>query len=154
MKLLCISVKIYKCDMMGDSCGRCLIIPSFYSCGWCDSKCSIQGDCIDSTWLHSSSTCPNPKILRVSYNNRIPIVIPYQYRTNHIDGVMVSMLTSSMVDCVLEPQRSQTKDYEIGICCIKKWVKTDLLWIRTMCLSGFCFSELALWKLTKRVGLE
>ena len=60
-----VQVKIYKCDMMGDSCGRCLIIPSFYSCGWCGSKCSIQGDCIDSTWLHSSSTCPNPKILRI-----------------------------------------------------------------------------------------
>ena len=123
---MCISVKMYKCEMMGDSCGQCLIIPSNHNCGWCDSRCSIQSDCIDSTWLHSTHICPNPKIFRVSDNNTIPIVIPYQYRTNHIDGVMVSMLTSSMVDCVLEPQRGQTKHYEIGICCSKGALATIL----------------------------
>ena len=30
---------------------------------------------------------------------------------------MVSMLASSVVDHVLEPQSGQTKDYKIGICC-------------------------------------
>ena len=36
---------------------------------------------------------------------------------NHIGGVMVSMLTSSVVDCEYEPPPlGQTKGYEIGIC--------------------------------------
>jgi hypothetical protein len=30
---------------------------------------------------------------------------------------MVSMLASSAVDCVFEPQLGKTKDYKIGICC-------------------------------------
>ena len=37
--------------------------------------------------------------------------------SNRLDGVMVSVLISSAVDCVFEPQKGQTKDYEIGICC-------------------------------------
>jgi hypothetical protein len=36
---------------------------------------------------------------------------------NHICGVMVSVLGSSVVDCGFEPRSGQTKDYEIGICC-------------------------------------
>jgi hypothetical protein len=35
---------------------------------------------------------------------------------NRIDGVMVSMLSSSAVDRGFEPWSGQTKDYEIGIC--------------------------------------
>ena len=35
---------------------------------------------------------------------------------NRIDGVMVSMLSSSAVDRGFEPRSGQTKDYEIGIC--------------------------------------
>jgi hypothetical protein len=34
-----------------------------------------------------------------------------------IDGVIVSVLTSSEVDCGSEPQSGQTKDYEISMCC-------------------------------------
>jgi hypothetical protein len=34
-----------------------------------------------------------------------------------IGGVMVSILTSSVVDREFEPQSGQTKDYNIGICC-------------------------------------
>ena len=30
---------------------------------------------------------------------------------------MVSVLTSSAVDCDFEPRQGQTKGYEIGICC-------------------------------------
>ena len=33
-----------------------------------------------------------------------------------INGVMVSVLSSSVVDRGLKTQRGQTKDYEIGIC--------------------------------------
>jgi hypothetical protein len=36
---------------------------------------------------------------------------------NRIGGVMVSMLTSSVVDGGFESWSGQTKDYEIGICC-------------------------------------
>ena len=38
---------------------------------------------------------------------------------NHIGGVMVSVLASSVqvVDRGFEPQSDQTKDYKIGICC-------------------------------------
>ena len=36
--------------------------------------------------------------------------------SNRIDGVMVSVLTSSEIDCGLEPDK--TKDYEIGVCCV------------------------------------
>jgi len=32
-------------------------------------------------------------------------------------GVMVSMLTSSVVDCGFELRSGQTKDYKNGICC-------------------------------------
>lgn len=61
-----VQVKMYKCEMMGDSCGTCLIIPSEYKCGWCDTKCSIQEVCVaTSIWLHSSSTCPNPIITKI-----------------------------------------------------------------------------------------
>jgi hypothetical protein len=36
---------------------------------------------------------------------------------NSIDGVMVSVLSSSAVDHGFEPWSSQTEDYKIGICC-------------------------------------
>ena len=41
----------------------------------------------------------------------------YKYIYNRIDGVMVSVLASSVVDCGFPPQSGQTKNYEIGICC-------------------------------------
>ena len=40
-----------------------------------------------------------------------------RYCHNHIVGVMVSMLASSVVDREIELRSDQTKDYEIGICC-------------------------------------
>ena len=39
------------------------------------------------------------------------------YLPNCIDIVLVSVLVSSVVDHVFEPQSGQPKDYEIGICC-------------------------------------
>ena len=36
---------------------------------------------------------------------------------NDNDGVMVSMLTSSVVDCGFKPLSSQIKDCKIGMCC-------------------------------------
>jgi hypothetical protein len=40
-----------------------------------------------------------------------------KHSLNRIGGVMVSVLASSAVDRGFEPRSSQTKDYEIGICC-------------------------------------
>jgi hypothetical protein len=40
-----------------------------------------------------------------------------QCNLNRIGGIMVSALTSSVVDCGFEPRSGQTKDYKIGICC-------------------------------------
>ena len=36
---------------------------------------------------------------------------------NHIGGVMVSVLASSVVDRGFDPRSGQTKDYKIDICC-------------------------------------
>ena len=36
---------------------------------------------------------------------------------NRISGIVVSMLTLSVVDRGFEPRSGQTKDYKIGICC-------------------------------------
>ena len=36
---------------------------------------------------------------------------------NRIGGVMVCVLTLSVIDGGFEPQSHQTKDYKIGICC-------------------------------------
>jgi len=44
---------------------------------------------------------------------------------NHIDDVMVDMLTSSVVDHGFEPRLSHTKDYIIDICCFS--VKADVM---------------------------
>jgi hypothetical protein len=38
-------------------------------------------------------------------------------KVDHIDGVMVSVLTSNAVNCGLETCSGQTKYYETGICC-------------------------------------
>ena len=70
---------------------------------------------------------------------------------NCICGVMVSVLTSSLVDYVFDPRSSQTKDYKIGICCFSTKhavLRRKSNGIRIMCLSGAtclsadcCFSE-------------
>ena len=36
---------------------------------------------------------------------------------NHICGVMVCVLASSVIDRGFEPWSGQTKDYKVGICC-------------------------------------
>ena len=41
----------------------------------------------------------------------------YHNGKNRIDGVMISVLASSVVDRGFEPRLGQTKDYTIGTCC-------------------------------------
>ena len=77
---------------------------------------------------------------------------------NRSSGVMVSVLTSSVVDRVFKSWSGQTKDYEIGICCfsakhtaLRRKNKDGLAQNQNnvskvgACLSAdCCFSELAL----------
>ena len=55
------------------------------------------------------------KYKRLLFNSVIQLYLLSLYR---IHGVIVSVLASSAVDPGFEPQSGQTKDYEIGICCI------------------------------------
>ena len=85
--------------------------------------------------FHQPHLCPPQNILQVQMRNidnvlwfvlqhltlQFEIHIGIQSfsspEMNRICGVMVSMLTSSAVDCGFEPQSGQTnKDYKIGIC--------------------------------------
>ena len=45
------------------------------------------------------------------------LCIIQQWPTDHIDGVMVSILISSVVDNGFKLRSGHTKDYKIGICC-------------------------------------
>ena len=49
-----------------------------------------------------------------------------QIQINHIDGVIVIVLASSVVDLGFEPRSGQAKDYKIGICCFS--AKHAALW--------------------------
>ena len=59
--------------------------------------------------------------------------------TNHIGGVMVSMLASTAIDSRLEPQSGQTKVFVASPLCRQHQgvrAKTGFLGIRIICLSG------------------
>ena len=46
------------------------------------------------------------------------VITQYMYLCrNGIDGVMVRVIASNVIDRVLEPLSSQPKDYKIDICC-------------------------------------
>ena len=65
----------------------------------------------------SGATClPSPVGCSFSGDINI-IIISLKYIYNRISGIMVSMLSSSMVDRWFESRSGQTKDYKIGICC-------------------------------------
>jgi hypothetical protein len=50
--------------------------------------------------------------------NKIPLIVSHMHkRANDIGGVMVSMVASSVVDRVFEPQSGKTEEKKIGICC-------------------------------------
>ena len=51
--------------------------------------------------------------MKISYI--FPIICTH-FVFNRIDGIMVSVLASSAVDCGFESWSGQTKDYKIGIC--------------------------------------
>ena len=56
----------------------------------------------------------------------ILIILQCQNEVDRIDGVIVSVLTSSAVNHGFEPLSSQTNDYKIGICCFS--AKHAALW--------------------------
>ena len=57
----------------------------------------------------------------------------FRVKTNHICGVMVSMLAKSAIDRGFEPRSGQTKDYKIGICCFSakqfEGVRVNIGWL-------------------------
>jgi len=82
----------------------------------------------------------------------------YHIVRNHIGGVMLSVLASSVVDRGFEPRSGQTKDYEICIYCFsathavlrrksKDWLvrnQENVSEWSGMSTALCCFSELAL----------
>jgi hypothetical protein len=85
-------------------------------------------------------------------------------RRNCIGGVMVSVLTSSVVDRGFEPLSGLTKDYKIGICCFSaKHAALRSYWLRIRIMCGVEWHVyprtvvLVSWHYknpTRRVGLE
>ena len=77
---------------------------------------------------------------------------------NRIDGIIVSVLASSVIECGFEPRLSQTNQSKLTLAASPLgrqhyWVRTKTGWlkIRMMCPSGAtylladcCFSELAI----------
>ena len=60
-----IHVLVYHCRLMADNCGRCILLPEKYGCGWCFSSntCEVAERCSQqSKWRSSSQICPNPSI--------------------------------------------------------------------------------------------
>jgi len=49
--------------------------------------------------------------------NQENVVGLHVYPWDSISGIMVSMLTLSVVDREFEPLSGKTKDHKIGICC-------------------------------------
>ena len=45
------------------------------------------------------------------------LILFFNYVLHRFNGVIVSVLTSSVADNVLKPRSGQTKDYKIDICC-------------------------------------
>ena len=83
--------------------------------------------------------------------------------SNRIDCVIVSVLSSSVVDRGFEPRPCQTKDYKISICCFsakhaalrRERAKTGWLRSRIMCPSReTCLSRLLFQSaITKKIQL-
>jgi hypothetical protein len=59
----------------------------------------------------------NRSLMNIRSSKGMQITGPSIKFTGHSHSVMVSMLTSSVVDHWIDPRSGQTKDYEIGICC-------------------------------------
>ncbi|XP_061193890.1 plexin-A4-like [Saccostrea echinata] len=64
-----VQVIMYICENLADTCGECLTQKEEYTCGWCKktNQCSLQSSCVspNSSWLTSTSNCPNPIITRI-----------------------------------------------------------------------------------------
>ena len=73
----------------------------------------------------------------------ICLLCKFQDKYNHMGDVMVSILTSNVVDCGCEPRLGQSKDNQIDICCfsikytvLRSKINHWLVQIRIMCLSA------------------
>ena len=67
-------------------------------------------------WFYYESLSASPSICMQNLLLYVRIYL-FILSLNRIGGIMVSVLTSSAVDCGFEPRSGQIKDYKIGICC-------------------------------------
>ncbi|XP_035826878.1 plexin-A2 [Aplysia californica] len=62
-----VSVVIYKCSAMAQTCGDCITLMSKFQCGWChDNRCTTSSFCpvaYQNEFLEQGSICRNPRIL-------------------------------------------------------------------------------------------
>ena len=85
------------------------------STGSCDCEMwNSTGSCDCEMWNSNESTFPFFFVSKCSVGQSLMFIS----FLNRIGGVMVSVLASSVVDLGIEPRLSQTKDYQIGFCCI------------------------------------
>lgn len=98
---------VYKCHVERSDCTLCLIAPTEWKCGWCNStlvsgKCGISNFC-DSFW--SNDKCKGPEI------NSVRIFVPYSCSNSS---------TSSNLPYFTYQFNLNTKDTEIfRECCSK-----------------------------------
>ena len=70
-------------------------------------------------WEFRSPAVPACKYISPLINlSKLCKMFSFKNQWNRIDGVMISMLASSVVDCGFKPLSGQTKDFQIGICCV------------------------------------
>ena len=64
-----LTVEVYKCEYLADTCGECTLLDPAYRCGWCEDRCTLPEFCVsprDSKLLTRDQICPDPKITKVS----------------------------------------------------------------------------------------
>lgn len=91
LRLLHLTVHLYKCAAQRDSCGMCLKAERKFQCGWCsgEGRCTLRHHCpalnpYTTRWLNLASKnvkCTNPRISEVSTHNPL-YVLPACPRTS------------------------------------------------------------------------
>ena len=88
---------------------------SFYDIkDWVSGKYGCHVFCL--CWVLQGRIMKDEECMFVHLSNNYMLINTFY--TNLISDVIVSVLASSTVDRELEPQCGQTKDCDIGICCI------------------------------------
>lgn len=101
-----VSVTIYRCRYMSDSCSTCLTLPAKYQCGWCKSSstCEFRGQCAkvqyQSDWLDRGQNCGSSSPI---INSFMPSTGPVEGGTNiTIRGLNLGRRFSDIHSAVVE----------------------------------------------------